>query len=175
MVARASRINEQTPEQRNLAQTRRQPLEDRERVLQVIADRVVIAPIDGQPGSRLELVRPQGHVLAPFAIQTPRLALRHTEQPAPPIAIAIRLALHELRPRERTRVLDHLRRRHAHRAGHRLDQLVVEGPEQPGFVGASRRAGISVGHLDRSGRLTAPADKRISSPRRKGGPLVVSP
>ena len=68
------------------------------------------------------------------------------------------------------RVLDHLRCGLDHRTRDRADELVAEGLEQLGLVPARRRAWITVGHLDRSGRLPTPAGKRISTPSRDPRP-----
>src|SRR4051812_13927159 len=82
----------------------------------------------------LPLERPQRHVLPRLALQQPRPALRDAKQPAAPVTSTIGLLLEELRPRERARVLDRVRRAVEDRALDRPHQLVVESPEQLGLI-----------------------------------------
>jgi hypothetical protein len=67
--------------------------------------------------------------------ELPRLALGDSEQPAAPVAIAIRLVAEELHPRIRARVLDVLSRR-AHSTSHVPHQAIVVREEELRLVAA---------------------------------------
>jgi hypothetical protein len=84
----------QRAQHRNLRQPRRKMLRNGGRVLDAVADRVLVVRVDGHPATaRLILDIPDRHGLTDFALKPPGLPLGGPEEPSLPVAIAIRLML----------------------------------------------------------------------------------